>query len=150
LSQLPAHFVPYGIELSPELAAQAAQVTAGRGGRIVEADALSGLEQFPSGFFSGVIMRSYLEHELFPREVLTAARRVLGPGCKLIVKVPNYACFNRHTAGRHWPGYHWPDHVNYFTPATLRRMMTAAGYRIASFTWLDRFPFNDNMWLIAA
>ena len=64
------------------------------------------------------------------------------------VKVPNYACFNRTVRGDRWCGFRWPDHVNYFTPRTLREMVESAGLRIARMNFFDRHPFSDNMYAV--
>jgi SAM-dependent methyltransferase len=149
LERLPAEFIPHGIEISDELAAAAEQRFRPRGGRVVRADALCGLRQFDAGLFTGVIMTGFLEHESDPRAVLAGARRVLHPGAKLIVKVPNYGCWNRTIRGKRWCGFRFPEHVNYFTPALLARLLTESGFRVLRFGIFDRFPTSDSMWLLA-
>lgn len=120
--------VPFGIELSRELARQANAAMGPRGGWCVHATALEGLGSFADEFFEGVVMRSYLEHEVAPQAVLAATHRVLRPGGKIYVKVPNFGSVNRKLIGKNWCGFRYPDHVNYFTPTSLRRMAEACGY----------------------
>ena len=67
----------------------------------------------------------------------------------MIVKVPNYASFNRRIRGRRWCGYRFPEHVNYFTPDTLTAMLEQCGFAIERCNLSDRFPLNDNLWVIA-
>lgn len=98
---------------------------------------------------AAVIMRSYLEHEAQPKEVLIETARVLQPDGIVVIKVPNYGCFNRTVFGERWCGFRFPDHLNYFTPASLESMCTSAGLSIKRFKFLDKFPLSDNMWLIA-
>ena len=140
--------VPWGIEISPVLAALAEKTCAERGGHVVQDTALDGMAGFQDGFFAGIVMRAFLEHEIRPRELLRAARRVLVPGGCVVIKVPNYACVNRRVVGRRWCGFRMPDHVNYFTPATLRKMVQDTGYTVQRFGLLDRWPFSDNMWMV--
>ncbi|MFZ3213693.1 MAG: class I SAM-dependent methyltransferase [Terriglobales bacterium] len=149
LERLPRQFVPYGIEISAELSRLAQERFARRGGRVVKGDALSALGQFDAGFFTGVIMTGFLEHEPEPCAVLAAARRVMRPNSCLIVKVPNYGSWNRGVRGARWCGFRFPDHVNYFTPPGLRALLVQAGFQVLRFGILDRFPTSDNMWLIA-
>jgi SAM-dependent methyltransferase len=149
LERLPPQFVPYGIEISDELSRLAQQRFAPRGGRVIQSDALSGLVQFDAGFFTGMIMTSFLEHEPAPRAVLAAARRVMRSGACLIVKVPNFASWNRAVRGARWCGFRFPDHVNYFTPRLLSSLLVATGFRLLRFGPLDRFPTSDSMWLVA-
>lgn len=140
-------FVPYGIEISRAAAAAANTRFALRGGRGVNAPSLDGLRQFPAEFFAAASLRSYLEHELKPLEVLVELQRTLRPGGIAIVKVPNFACLNRRVTGGRWCGFRQPDHLNYFTPASLRAMGRKAGLS----TWFGagwRLPISDNMWAL--
>jgi SAM-dependent methyltransferase len=149
LARLPAGYVPFGIEVSKELHRLAEEKFSARGGRAVRADALSGMRGFPDASFDGVVMMSYLEHEPSPRQALEQAARLLKPGARLIVKVPNYACWNRAVRGPRWCGFRSPEHVNYFTPALLSRLVTECDFRVRLFGFFDRLPTSDNMWLVA-
>jgi len=149
LERLPHEFVPYGIEISAELSSLANERFASRGGRVVQGDALSALRQFDSGFFTGIIMTSFLEHEPQPQAVLTASARTMAPGARLIIKVPNFASWNRLVRGGNWCGFRFPDHVNYFTPARLAALLASSGFRVLRGRIFDRFPTSDNMWLLA-
>lgn len=139
-----APFTPYGIELSRKLAAEADARMRALGGYCLHAPGPEGLKRFPAGMFRGVVLRSYLEHEEAPKTVLAETARVLAPGGRAYVKVPNYGSVNRRVVGRHWCGFRHPDHVNYFTLATLRRMAAGAGLRL---TLLNRanLAFDDNI-----
>lgn len=150
LRKLPDRYVPFGVEISEAEAACAEEHIQRRGGKIVVGPAIEGLREFPDGIVDGVFMRSYLEHEAAPGGVLEETRRVLRPGGVLVIKVPNFACVNRMVLGRHWSGFRTPDHLNYFTPRTLRVMCREAGLVILRFGLRDRLPFGDNMWLVAA
>lgn len=67
----------------------------------------------------------------------------------MILKLPNYASWNRMIRGKRWCGYRFPDHVNYFTPRALRRILELNGFEVAWFRWRDRLPTSDNMWCVA-
>lgn len=149
LARLPEAYRPFGIEISPIQAQHATAVVAARGGEILVQPGAKGLFLLPERFFTGVMMRSYLEHEADPKRALIGAARVLAPGGVLIIKVPNYGSLNRRVFGRHWCGFRFPDHLNYFTPDSLCRLCEAAGLAIRKFGVLDRLPTGDNMWLIA-
>jgi len=149
LKVLPASMVPHGIEISETLYKKAAKVCGKRGGLAVHTDGLSGLRQFQDGMFSGIIMSAYLEHEVQPMAVLRECKRTLRDGGRAIVKVPNYASLSRVVRGKNWPGMRLPEHVNYFTPRSLRGMITNAGLRIERFKLRDRSPISDTLWLVA-
>lgn len=146
---LPDHYETCGIEISEGLASEARELLAARNGSIINAPAVEGLASFPGSTASGVLMRSFLEHEHKPVELLTEAERVLQPGGIAIIKVPNFASINRRVMGSRWCGFRFPGHVNHFTPGSLRAMVAEAGFTIASFNALDRFFLSDNMWMVA-
>ncbi|MEK6259356.1 MAG: class I SAM-dependent methyltransferase [Planctomycetota bacterium] len=149
LASLSEQHTPYGIEIDAGVAKLARAKVAPRQGQILVADGPSGLSQMPDAFFSGIVMKSYLEHETSPLKVLLEARRVLKPDGRLIIKVPNYATLNRRLRGSKWPGYHFPDHVSYFDPTTLARLVSRAGFLVERNKWIDHFPLNDNLYLMA-
>lgn len=149
LKRLDEKFTPYGVEISKKLAQKANKKLKPRGGEVIHADALSGTTGFPDGHFSGIIMSSFLEHEVNPKPLLEQCYRTLEQGGCAIIKVPNYACWLRSIRGKKWCGFRYPDHVNYFTPASLQRMVIEVGFGIAKFDLRDRHPLSDNMWMVA-
>lgn len=149
LARLPGEYVPFGIEVSKALNRLAEEKFSPRGGHCIPADALNGMRAFPDASFDGVVMMSYLEHEPNPRKALEQVARLLKPGARLVIKVPNYACWNRAVRGARWCGFRSPEHVNYFTPALLSRLVTECGFRVRQFGFFDRLPTSDNMWMVA-
>jgi SAM-dependent methyltransferase len=149
LAAFPPNHIPCGIEISKELSKVATACFAPRGGFVIQGDAPLAMSQLPPNSFTGIIMSSYLEHETRAHEVLVAARNVMKDTAKLVVKVPNYACWNRVLRGRQWCGFRFPDHVNYFTPKTLTILLWNAGFRIHHFGFADHLPTSDTMWVVA-
>ena len=145
LLQLAESFVPFGVEISSALAASSDAAVKPFGGRVINAPAVEGIAAFPKEFFSVAILRSYLEHEIQPKEVLDSLRGVMKKESVVIVKVPNYASINRRVMGKSWCGFRFPDHVNYFTYGTLQRIAQASGFH-CSFFKFKSLPTSDNMW----
>lgn len=143
-NRVPEPFTPYGVEISAALAAQADALMQVRGGACVQAPAVEGVESLPAASFSGVLMRSFLEHEAQPQRLLNAVSRVLTPDGVAYVKVPNYGGVNRRVMGARWCGFRHPDHVNYFTLASLTRMVAAAGLYLTLLNPLN-LAFDDNI-----
>lgn len=141
--RVPAGPIPFGVEISSALATQAAPAFAARGGSVVHASAVDGIDTFADSFFSAILMRSYLEHEIQPRLVLQKAFRKLASGGKVFVRVPDYGSVNRRVAGKHWCGFRFPDHVNYFTGRSLRRLAESTGFTYRRINWLS--PLDDNI-----
>ncbi|MEM9196609.1 MAG: class I SAM-dependent methyltransferase [Pseudomonadota bacterium] len=143
-SRLRAPLVPFGIEISRGLAEKADAAMRPLGGYCLQGSTLETIGRFPAGQFDAIVMRSYLEHETEPREVLNAAHRALKPGGRIYVKVPNYGSVNRRLTGRSWCGFRHPDHVNYFTLKSLTRMAQATRYRLRLLNPLN-LAFDDNI-----
>ncbi|MEY2542315.1 MAG: hypothetical protein QOI22_1917, partial [Verrucomicrobiota bacterium] len=115
---------------------------------IIHADAVSGLRQLAGASCAGVIMSSFLEHELEPRTLLQETLRTIKPGGVAIIKVPNFDSWNRVFRKQRWCGFRFPDHVNYFTPETITRMARSVGFTIRRFRWQDRLPTSDTLWIV--
>ncbi len=148
LADLDAAFIPSGIEISSELASDAHALFSERGGGCVRAAALEGLKQLDDNHYTAISMRSYLEHEARPLEVLEESYRILKPGGVVIIKVPNFASFNRKLTGRKWVGFRYPDHLNYFTPKTLEKMGEKAGFTTFQYGLTYRLPTSDNCYAV--
>jgi len=144
---LAGRFVPFGIDISTRLAQRADVLFRQYNGNAVNAACTEGLKTFPDGFFVAASLRSYLEHEMNPQQVLFELHRVLKIDGIAVVKVPNYDCWNRKIMGKKWCGFRYPDHLNYFTPKTLAEMADNCGFKI-NFGITDCLPMSDNMWAI--
>jgi SAM-dependent methyltransferase len=144
INRIPEQFTPFGIEIEEATAIVANEKMRVRGGWAVHAPALEGLRKFDDGYFNGVIMRSYLEHESHPREVLETCFRKLTPGGTIYVKVPNYGTLNRVLRGPEWCGFRYPDHLNLFTIPSMRRLAESVGYRFDLKNRITQFT-NDNL-----
>jgi SAM-dependent methyltransferase len=98
----------------------------------------------PAGSFEAVTMSQSLEHVHDPLGVLHAAHRLLTPGGKVAIAVPNIDSLPFHWFGPDWYGLDVPRHLTHFTPRTLGQMLQAAGFRIGALhlirhnSWLRR------------
>lgn len=140
--------IPYGIEVSKHLASLSAGRVAALGGKVISANAMDGTSGFERDSIHVAVMSSFLEHECHPLRLLKRLHPILTPDGAVVLKVPNFACWNRVVRGRKWCGFRFPDHVNYFTPRTLRRLAQEAGFTVSRQNVLDRFPLSDNMYAV--
>ncbi|MEO0401249.1 MAG: methyltransferase domain-containing protein [Pseudomonadota bacterium] len=129
-THIPEPMIPYGIELSVALHASSDAHMRSRGGYCVHGAGAEAIWSFEPEMFDGVVMQSYLEHEVDMMRVLKGAWRVLKPGAPLYVRVPNFGSINRIVVGRKWCGFRYPDHVTYFTVSTLRDVARRAGFTL--------------------
>ena len=145
----PKKWTLYGIEPSPSLAARANEICSASGGYAVQATAVDGMNRLNANSFDVINMRSFLEHDVYAEKTLIASFRALKDDGLVLIKVPNANCWNAKLRGFGWPGVRHPDHVNYFTPSTLKEMVLKAGYTKIYFPTKWRLPSSDNMWLAA-
>ena len=85
---------------------------------------------YPSGYFGLVILNQVLEHVPSPTATLREIHRVLAPGGRLYLTVPNFGSLEAKLCGRHWAGLRLPEHLHHFTAEPLRRMLEKAQFRI--------------------
>lgn len=135
---------PYGIELSTRLAGIADARMRERGGHCLHGAGAEAIWRFDPQMFDGIVMFSYLEHEVRVMDVLRGAHRALKAGGAVFVRVPNYGSLNRRAIGAKWCGFRHPDHVNYFTLNSLRDVAGRAGFATQL---VNRFslPVDDNI-----
>lgn len=108
---------------------------------------VSGLEDagYPDGFFDAVVIWHVLEHLREPVATVREMHRILAPGGKLVVAVPNFSSLQAQRAGAAWFHLDLPRHVFHFPLETLRRLLRDTGFSVESehhFS-LRQNPFGD-------
>ena len=78
--------------------------------------------------FDVVTYWDVLEHTRDPASELEGAYRVLRPGGLLVIAVPNIDSLVARLNGRSWTMINPPEHLFYFSPQTLRRLVSANGF----------------------
>jgi 2-polyprenyl-3-methyl-5-hydroxy-6-metoxy-1,4-benzoquinol methylase len=82
---------------------------------------------FEAGRFDAVSLFDVLEHLFDPTRTVRASARLLAPGGIVFLYVPNYDSASRLLMGAD-AHFIWPTHhLNYYTPNTIRDLMTREG-----------------------
>jgi 2-polyprenyl-3-methyl-5-hydroxy-6-metoxy-1,4-benzoquinol methylase len=111
----------HGIELSEVAVAQARA----RGLPVMQ----STLEEYqPEAPYDVVTCFDLLEHALDPVDALRQVHRLLVPGGKLVITLPNRDSVFRRLMGRRWYFYIPEEHFHYFNPATIRRLLARTDF----------------------
>ena len=87
---------------------------------------------FDACFFDEVVIWHVLEHLADPRETLAEARRILRPGGRLVVAVPNFSSAQARWSGAAWFHLDLPRHLFHFPVSALRELVEATGLEIES------------------
>lgn len=94
------------------------------------------------GSFDVITMWHSLEHVHRPMAVLQEAYRLLAPGGKLLVAVPNIDSLSFRWFGAAWYALDLPRHLTHFAPWSLRMMLQNVGFTVGP---IRMVPHNN--WL---
>lgn len=96
---------------------------------------------FAAGSFAAITMFHVLEHLPDPVEILAAAAGMLAPGGRLVVQVPNAACWQMLLLGRRWSGFDVPRHLINFRVEDLEDLLDGCGFEVRRRKY---FSLRDN------
>jgi 2-polyprenyl-3-methyl-5-hydroxy-6-metoxy-1,4-benzoquinol methylase len=91
-----------------------------------------------AGSFDVVTMWHSLEHLHAPLDALREVYRLLVPGGRLLVEVPNIDGMPFLWFHDSWYGLDLPRHLTHFTPRTLTQMLAKAGFRVGRVQMVPR------------
>jgi SAM-dependent methyltransferase len=106
----------------------ARQDAAGRVGQPIQEP--SALGTLAPGSFDVVTLWHVLEHVHTLNETLEQLIRVLKPGGKLLIAVPNVESLDAQHYGPDWAAYDVPRHLYHFSPATMRELLGRHGLAV--------------------
>jgi SAM-dependent methyltransferase len=96
---------------------------------------------FPNSSCAVVTMFHVLEHLYDPTAYLEAARDLLKPDGRLIVQVPNAACWQFLLFGERWNGVDVPRHLINFRLSDIDALLDACGFEVLRH---KHFSLRDN------
>ena len=88
--------------------------------------------QYEPESFDYVTMDRVLEHVVYPLEFLKDVNKVLRPGGKLVVTVPNPRAFGRFFFGRGWCMWHLPYHRHFYSHRAIEIITEKTDYKLIS------------------
>jgi len=93
------------------------------------------------GTCSAITMFHVLEHLYEPGSYLEAAHRLLKPGGRLVVQVPNAASWQFFLLGENWTGLDVPRHLIDFRAGDLEALLDQCGFEVVR---TKHFSLRDN------
>jgi SAM-dependent methyltransferase len=118
----------YGTELSASIAASAWQRLGDRI-RVGEVEAAA----YPEASFDLITFWHVLEHLNNPRNALAEARRLIKPGGRVLVGVPNIRSFQAQLFKEDWLHLDVPRHRWHFSPDTLTELAQRCDFDVVQF-----------------
>lgn len=118
----------WGVEPDEQAAGLAARHSGLADDRLLVATAE--MAEFPDDSFDLVVASHVIEHLHDPKAVLEKIHGWLDGDGRLILRCPNFGSLERRLFGRWWFALDLPRHLYHFSPATLRRMLEEAGYKV--------------------
>ncbi len=107
----------------------------------LEVQPLSEFYSIPPDSFDAITLWHVLEHVHDLDETMAHLKRLLKPGGKLFIAVPNYTSTDQQAYGKFWAAYDVPRHLYHFSPTSMERLAEKHGLRIDEFLpqWYDSF-----------
>jgi SAM-dependent methyltransferase len=102
---------------------------------------------FAAESFAAVTMFHVIEHLYDPVAYLEAAQRLLKPGGRLIVQVPNAACWQFLLLGESWNGVDIPRHLINYRARDLEILLDRCGFEVMRTKY---FSLRDNPAVLAS
>lgn len=98
-------------------------------------------DSLETGSFDVITLWHVLEHLYDPKKYLQRFFELLDSEGKLIIAVPNHKSIDAKTYREDWAAYDVPRHLWHFSPATMRKMVATAGFRVVATRHMPLDPF---------
>ena len=82
--------------------------------------------------FDAVVMLDLLEHVTDPPAFLAQVSARLRVGGRVLIMTPNIRSALARVSGERWVSFKIPEHVYYYSPRSIRRLLRAAGFEVIS------------------
>lgn len=107
----------------------------------IDAKQPDALFSLPENSFDAITMWHVLEHVHTLHEYAGQIKKLLKPGGKIIIAVPNYTSKDAQTYGEYWAAYDVPRHLYHFAPGAMQTLMQRHGLKVVQMLpmWYDSF-----------
>ena len=125
---LAAGYDAIGIDFSREAVERAAQILPGR----VFHGAINDVAELRDRRFDLIFSSHVIEHIPEPHVFMADLVDRLNEGGVIALVTPNIESALARISGRRWVSFKLPEHVSYYSPSTIRRLLETAGLEVVS------------------
>lgn len=107
----------------------------------LEIESAENFFSLPEKTFDAITMWHVLEHVHQLHNYIAQAKKLLKPGGKLFIAVPNYTSEDETVYKQYWAAYDVPRHLYHFSPQAMQTLLKLHGININSMKpmWYDSF-----------
>ena len=107
----------------------------------IELQDVSVLHQLEQASFDAITLWHVLEHVHQLHPYIEQLKKLLRPGGKILIAVPNYQSLDSSIYGVYWAAYDVPRHLYHFSPLAMQTLMEQHGLKILEKKrmWFDSF-----------
>jgi SAM-dependent methyltransferase len=107
----------------------------------IELKSLDVFFDLPASAFDAITLWHVLEHVHEPNKYIDTLKRILKPGGKILIAVPNYTSRDAEVYREHWAAYDVPRHLYHFSPRAMEALIEKHGLQIEKKLpmWFDSF-----------
>jgi 2-polyprenyl-3-methyl-5-hydroxy-6-metoxy-1,4-benzoquinol methylase len=84
---------------------------------------------YDDNFFDVIISIEVIEHLAHPAPEINCFGKYIRTGGAVYLTTPNFNSLSSKMLGNTWKVIEYPEHLNYFTPRTLKKLFTLYGFR---------------------
>jgi 2-polyprenyl-3-methyl-5-hydroxy-6-metoxy-1,4-benzoquinol methylase len=84
----------------------------------------------PNKEYDIAVLSNVLEHSIGPRKLLKNINKILNPGGRVWISVPNIDSWQRYIFDRYWINWHVPFHVFFFSVSTITTLLNSSGFGV--------------------
>ena len=101
----------------------------------------SKLKELPSGSYDAITLWHVLEHVHTLHDYMEQLKRLLRPGGRLFIAVPNYTSAESDIYKLYWAAYDVPRHLYHFSPRSIEWLLQSHGMKLRAKKpmWFDAF-----------
>ncbi|MEO6404958.1 MAG: class I SAM-dependent methyltransferase [Ferruginibacter sp.] len=107
----------------------------------INAEEPSKLFNLPAASFDAITLWHVLEHVHELHEYIGQIKKLLAPGGKVFIAVPNYKSYDAENYKQYWAAYDVPRHLYHFSPASMKKLLSLHGLQIQHILpmWFDSY-----------